>query len=203
TAQQHAGGHALVVETYSHHEHLFSAKFSCPLCDYARPELEPRLFSFNNPMGACPRCDGLGAIEFFDPKRIVAHPNLSLASGAIRGWDRRHHVYYSRLQSLAGRYGFGLEQPWELLEEKVQQLILCGSGKEKIAFTYLSERGRATVKEHAFEGVLPNFERRYRETDSIVVREELAKHLNTRVCPECGGSLPRREARHVRTLDKT
>ena len=203
TALRHADGRALVVETDSHQEHLFSAKFSCPLCDYALPELEPRLFSFNNPMGACPRCDGLGAIEFFDPKRIVAHPNLSLASGAIRGWDRRNHFYYSMLQSLAGHYGFDVEQPWELLDEKVQQLILSGSGKEKIAFTYLSERGRTTVKEHAFEGVIPNLERRYRETDSIVVREELAKHLNTRVCPECGGSRLRREARHVRILDKT
>jgi excinuclease ABC subunit A len=203
TALRQADGRALVVETDSHQEHLFSAKFSCPLCDYALPELEPRLFSFNNPMGACPRCDGLGAIEFFDPKRIVAHPNLSLASGAIRGWDRRNHFYYSMLQSLARHYGFDVEQPWELLDEKVQQLILSGSGKEKIAFTYLSERGRTTVKEHAFEGVIPNLERRYRETDSIVVREELAKHLNTRVCPECGGSRLRREARHVRILDKT
>ncbi|TMI44809.1 MAG: excinuclease ABC subunit A, partial [Betaproteobacteria bacterium] len=181
----------------------FSAKFSCPLCDYALPELEPRLFSFNNPMGACPRCDGLGAIEFFDPKRVVAHPNLSLASGAIRGWDRRNHFYYSMLQSLAGHYGFDVEQPWELLDEKVQELILSGSGQEKIAFTYLSERGRSTVKEHAFEGVIPNLERRYRETDSSVVREELAKHLNTRACPECGGTRLRREARHVRILDKT
>ena len=203
TALRHADGRALVVETDSHQEHLFSAKFSCPLCDYALPELEPRLFSFNNPMGACPRCDGLGAIEFFDPKRVVAHPNLSLASGAIRGWDRRNHFYYSMLQSLAGHYGFDVEQPWELLDEKVQQLILSGSGQEKIAFTYLSERGRSTVKEHAFEGVIPNLERRYRETDSTVVREELAKHLNTRACPECGGSRLRREARHVRILDKT
>ena len=203
TALRHADGRALVVETDSHREHLFSAKFSCPLCDYALPELEPRLFSFNNPMGACPRCDGLGAIEFFDPKRVVAHPNLSLASGAIRGWDRRNHFYYSMLQSLAGHYGFDVEQPWELLDEKVQELILSGSGQEKIAFTYLSERGRSTVKEHAFEGVIPNLERRYRETDSSVVREELAKHLNTRVCPECGGSRLRREARHVRILDKT
>src|SRR5438552_1707475 len=203
TALRHADGRALVVETDSGKEHLFSAKFSCPLCDYALPELEPRLFSFNNPMGACPRCDGLGAIEFFDPKRVVAHPNLSLASGAIRGWDRRNHFYYSMLQSLAGHYGFDIEQPWELLDEKVQQLILSGSGQEKIAFTYLSERGRSTVKEHAFEGVIPNLERRYRETDSSVVREELAKHLNTRACPECGGTRLRREARHVRILDKT
>ena len=203
TALRHADGRALVVETDSHREHLFSAKFSCPLCDYALPELEPRLFSFNNPMGACPRCDGLGAIEFFDPKRVVAHPNLSLASGAIRGWDRRNHFYYSMLQSLASHYGFEVEQPWELLDEKVQELILSGSGQVKIAFTYLSERGRSTVKEHAFEGVIPNLERRYRETDSSVVREELAKHLNTRACPECGGTRLRREARHVRILDKT
>ncbi|HXL75297.1 MAG TPA: excinuclease ABC subunit UvrA, partial [Burkholderiales bacterium] len=203
TALRHADGRALVVETDSHKEHLFSARFSCPLCDYALPELEPRLFSFNNPMGACPRCDGLGAIEFFDPKRVVAHPNLSLASGAIRGWDRRNHFYYSMLQSLASHYGFDVEQPWELLDEKVQRLILSGSGQEKIAFTYLSERGRSSVKEHAFEGVIPNLERRYRETDSTVVREELAKHLNTRACPECGGTRLRREARHVRILDKT
>jgi len=203
TALRHADGRALVVETDSGKEHLFSAKFSCPLCDYALPELEPRLFSFNNPMGACPRCDGLGAIEFFDPKRVVAHPNLSLASGAIRGWDRRNHFYYSMLQSLASHYGFDVEQPWELLDEKVQELILSGSGQVKIAFTYLSERGRSTVKEHTFEGVIPNLERRYRETDSSVVREELAKHLNTRACPECGGTRLRREARHVRILDKT
>ena len=123
TALRHADGRALVVETDSGKEHLFSAKFSCPRCDYALPELEPRLFSFNNPMGACPRCDGLGAIEFFDPKRVVAHPNLSLASGAIRGWDRRNHFYYSMLQSLAGHYGFDLEQPWELLEEKVDDCL--------------------------------------------------------------------------------
>src|SRR3989441_1050439 len=203
TALRHADGRALVVETDSGKEHLFSAKFSCPLCDYALPELEPRLFSFNNPMGACPRCDGLGAIEFFDPKRVVAHPNLSLASGAIRGWSRRNHFYYSMLQSLASHYGFDVEQPWELLDEKVQELILSGSGQVKIAFTYLSERGRSTVKEHAFEGVIPNLERRYRETDSSVVREELAKHLNMRACPECGGTRLRREARHVRILDKT
>ena len=203
TALRHADGRALVVETDSGKEHLFSAKFSCPRCDYALPELEPRLFSFNNPMGACPRCDGLGAIEFFDPKRVVAHPNLSLASGAIRGWDRRNHFYYSMLQSLAGHYRFDVEQPWELLDEKVQELILSGSGREKIAFTYLSERGRSTVREHAFEGVIPSLERRYRETDSSVVREELAKHLNTRACPECGGTRLRREARHVRILDKT
>ncbi len=203
TALRHADGKALVVEVDARKEHLFSAKFACPLCDYALPELEPRLFSFNNPMGACPRCDGLGAIEFFDPRRIVAHPNLSLAGGAIRGWDRRNHFYYAMLQSLAGHYGFDIESPWEMLDERTQNLILYGSGKDRIAFHYLSERGRTQVKEHAFEGVIPNHERRYRETDSLVVREELAKLRNLRACPECGGARLRREARHVRVLEKT
>jgi excinuclease ABC subunit A len=203
TALRHADGRAVVVESESGKEHLFSAKFACPICDYALPELEPRLFSFNNPMGACPRCDGLGAVEFFDPKRIVAHPNLSLASGAIRGWDRRNHFYYSMLQSLAKHYDFDIESPWEMLEERVQQLILYGSGKEKIAFRYLSDGGRTSVKEHAFEGVIPNHERRYRETDSLAVREELAKLRNVRACPDCGGARLRREARHVKIVDKT
>jgi excinuclease ABC subunit A len=167
------------------------------------PELEPRLFSFNNPAGACPRCDGLGMVEFFDPKRIVAHPNLSLAGGAIRGWDRRNHFYFSMLQSLARHYDFDIESPWEMLEERIQDLILYGSGSESIAFRYPSERGRGTVKEHPFEGVIPNHERRYRETDSQVVREELAKLRNARACPECGGARLRREARHVRIADTT
>jgi excinuclease ABC subunit A len=203
TALRHADGKAVVFEIENKKEHLFSAKFSCPACDYALAELEPRLFSFNNPMGACPRCDGLGSIQFFDPKRVVAHPNLSLASGAIKGWDRRNQFYYSMLQSLAKRYGFDVEQPWEMLQDSVQRVILHGSGKEKIAFQYLSERGRSTVKEHPFEGVIPNLERRYRETDSVVVREELAKHLNTQVCPECGGARLRREARYVKIAGRT
>jgi excinuclease ABC subunit A len=203
TALRHADGRAVVVEVDSQKEHLFSARFSCPACDYSLPELEPRLFSFNNPMGACPRCDGLGSVEFFDAKRIVAHPNLSLASGAIRGWDRRNHFYYSMLQSLARHYGFDVEQPWEMLEDKIQNLILYGSGKEKIAFHYVAERGRTTVKEHPFEGVIPNHERRYRETDSLVVREELAKLLNMQACPECGGARLRREARHVKLGEHT
>ena len=198
TALRHADGRALVVEVDSGKEHLFSAKFSCPACDYALPELEPRLFSFNNPMGACPRCDGLGSVEFFDPKRVVAHPNLSLAGGAIRGWDRRNHFYFSMLQSLARHYRFDLEQPWEMLEEAIQRVILEGSAGEKIAFRYATEGGRASVKEHAFEGVLPSLERRYRETDSAVVREELGKLKNLRACPECAGARLRREARHVR-----
>jgi excinuclease ABC subunit A len=197
TALRHAAGRAVAVETDSGREHLFSSKFACPICGYALPELEPRLFSFNNPMGACPTCDGLGTVEFFDPRRLVAHPNLSLASGAIRGWDRRNHFYYSMLQSLAKHYAFDVEQPWEALDEKVQQLILYGSGKEKIAFSYPGERGRSAVKEHPFEGIVPNMQRRYRETDSVVVREELAKYLNHKACPDCGGARLRREARHV------
>src|SRR6185369_2440930 len=133
--------------------------------------------------GACPRCDGLGAVEFFDPKRIVAHPNLSLASGAIRGWDRRNHFYFSMLHSLAAHFGFDVEQPWEMLPDRIQKIVLGGSGEEKIAFRYLTERGRASVREHAFEGVVPNLERRHRETDSAVVREELAKYRSVSTCP--------------------
>jgi excinuclease ABC subunit A len=203
TALRHADGKALALELDTGREHLFSARFSCPACDYALPELEPRLFSFNNPAGACARCDGLGTVEFFDPARIVAHPNLSLASGAIRGWDRRNAFTYSMLESLARHYGFDLESPWEMLDERIQQLVLHGSGKETIAFRYPSERGRSAVKEHAFEGVIPNHERRYRETDSVVVREELAKLRNTRACPECGGARLRREARHVKVAGRT
>ncbi|MDH5349779.1 MAG: excinuclease ABC subunit UvrA [Betaproteobacteria bacterium] len=198
TALRHADGRALAVETDSDKEHLFSARFACPACDYALPELEPRLFSFNNPAGACPRCDGLGAIEFFDPKRVVAHPNLSLASGAIRGWDRRNHFYHTLLQSLAAHYGFDIETPWEALADEAQKIVLYGSGSERIEFRYVAERGRSSVKAHAFEGVVPNLERRYRETESVVVREELAKYRNTRACPECEGTRLRREARHVR-----
>src|SRR5512145_2650470 len=201
TALRHADGKVVVMEAQSDREHLFSARYSCPACDYAVPELEPRLFSFNNPAGACPRCDGLGMVEFFDPKRIVAHPNLSLAGGAIRGWDRRNHFYFSMLQSLARHYDFDIESPWEMLEQRIQDLILYGSGSENIAFRYPSERGRGTVKEHPFEGVIPNHERRYRETDSQVVREELAKLRNVRACAECGGARLRREARHVRIAD--
>ena len=197
TALRHAAGRAIAVEPDSGKEHLFSSQFACPQCGYALAELEPRLFSFNNPMGACPGCDGLGTVEFFDPNRLVAHPNLSLASGAIRGWDRRNHFYFSMLQSLAKHYRFDVEQPWEALDEATQNLILYGSGKEKIAFTYLGERGRSTIKEHTFEGIVHNLQRRHRETDSVVVREELAKYLNHKVCPDCGGARLRREARHV------
>jgi excinuclease ABC subunit A len=205
TALRHADGRAAVVEGESGREHVFSARYACPApgCDYALPELEPRLFSFNNPIGACPRCDGLGTVEFFDPKRIVAHPNLSLASGAIRGWDRRNAFYYATLQALARHYRFDLEQPWEMLDDAVQRLILYGSGSEKIAFRYAAGQGRSSLKEHPFEGIVPSFERRYRETDSAVVREELAKLVAQQPCPECGGARLRSEARHVRLGEAT
>ncbi|MBM3391674.1 MAG: excinuclease ABC subunit UvrA [Betaproteobacteria bacterium] len=197
TALTHADGRAVAVEMDSGREHLFSARFACPVCSHALPELEPRLFSFNNPMGACPKCDGLGQISFFDPARVVAYPHLSLASGAIRGWDRRNQFYYQLLASLAAHYGFDIERPFEALDEEHRQVVLYGSGREKIAFRYLSESGRASTREHAFEGIVHNLERRYRETDSVAVREELAKYLNTRPCPECAGTRLRREARHV------
>jgi excinuclease ABC subunit A len=198
TALRHADGRALAVEMDGGKEHLFSARFACPVCSYSLAELEPRLFSFNNPMGACPTCDGLGSIDFFDPKRVVAHPNMSLASGAIKGWDRRNGFYFSMLGSLAKHYKFDIEAPWEMLDDAIQHLILYGSGKEKVAFTYLTERGRSSIREHVFEGVVPNLERRYKETDSVVVKEELAKYRNTRTCPDCNGTRLRREARFVR-----
>src|SRR6202163_2893822 len=198
TALRHGDGRAIAVEMDSGEEHLYSAKFACPICSYSLQELEPRLFSFNNPMGACPRCDGLGAISFFDPKRVVAFPQLSLASGAIRGWDRRNQFYFQMVQSLAKHYGFDLDKPFNKLSDRIQQIVLYGSEKEKIAFQYLSDRGKTVVREHAFEGIIPNLERRYRETDSIMVREELAKYLNSKPCPECDGTRLKREARHVK-----
>ena len=203
TALRHADGRALAVEMDSGKEHLFSAKFACPICSYSLPELEPRLFSFNNPMGACPRCDGLGSISFFDAKRIVSLPQLSLSSGAIKGWDRRNQFYHQLLSGLARHYDFDLEQSFENLPEKIQQIVLYGSGKEQIAFQYINERGKSVLREHAFEGVVNNLERRYRETDSPAIREELAKYLNSCVCPECNGTRLRLEARHVRFLDKS
>jgi len=198
TALRHADGRALAVEMDSEHEHLFSAKFSCPICSYSLPELEPRLFSFNNPMGACPKCDGLGKVTFFDPRRIVAFPHLSLASGAIKGWDRRNQFYHQLLASLAEHYEFDLEVPFEQLPGNIQDILLNGSGKEKILFSYLNENGSRTHRKHTFEGIIPNLERRYKETESVTVREELAKYLNSQTCPDCNGTRLRREARHVR-----
>ncbi|MET1083492.1 MAG: excinuclease ABC subunit UvrA, partial [Burkholderiales bacterium] len=198
TALRHADGRAIAVEMDSGREHLFSAKFACPICGYSLPELEPRLFSFNNPMGACPECDGLGTVTFFDPKRIVAFPHLSLGSGAIKGWDRRNHFYFQMLQALSSHFGFDLEVPFEQLPPEAQNVVLYGTGREKLSFVYLSERGQKLTREHPFEGIVPNLERRYKETDSVVLKEELAKHLNTRPCPACEGTRLRVEARHVR-----
>ncbi len=197
TALRHADGRAIAVEMDSNQEHWFSAKFACPVCSYSLPELEPRLFSFNNPMGACPKCDGLGEITFFDPKRVVAHPELTLASGAIKGWDRRNQFYYQMLQALAEHYDFSLELAFEDLPQRVQHVVLHGSGREEINFTYQSERGTRFQRAHSFEGIIPNLERRYRETDSSTVREELAKYQNNQCCPSCSGSRLRKEARHV------
>ncbi|MCG5262569.1 excinuclease ABC subunit UvrA [Cupriavidus gilardii] len=201
TALRLADGRAIALELDSGAEHLFSSKFACPICSYSLPELEPRLFSFNNPMGACPSCDGLGQITFFDPKRVVAFPNLSLASGAIKGWDRRNQFYFQMLQSLAAFYDFDLDTAFEDLPADVQQVVLHGSGETEIPFTYMNERGRTTTRSHVFEGIIPNLERRYRETDSVAVREELAKYQNNQPCPACHGTRLRTEARHVKVGD--
>jgi len=197
TALRHGDGRAVAVDMDSGQEHSFSARLACPQCGFASPELEPRLFSFNNPAGACQRCDGLGSITFFDPKRIAAFPEMSLAAGAIKGWDRRNQFYFQMLQGLAAHYGFDIEAPFNELPEEARQAVLYGSGKTAIRFTYVGERGKSYVKEHAFEGVVPNLERRHKETDSPVVKEELAKYLNTQQCPDCQGTRLRREARHV------
>ncbi|HEY8118954.1 MAG TPA: excinuclease ABC subunit UvrA [Methylophilaceae bacterium] len=202
TALRLAEGKAVAMEMDTSKEYLFSAKFSCPVCDYSLAELEPRLFSFNNPMGACPKCDGLGQISFFDPKRVVAFPHLSLAAGAIKGWDKRNQFYFQMLQSLATHYGFDLDTAFEALPQHIQHILLHGSGKETIAFKYLNERGTFFTKSHSFEGILNNLQRRYHETDSVTVREELAKYLNSQSCPECSGTRLRREARHVKVGDQ-
>ncbi len=202
TALRLAEGKAVAMEMDNGKEHLFSAKFSCPSCDYSLAELEPRLFSFNNPMGACPKCDGLGQMSFFDPKRVVAFPHLSLAAGAIKGWDKRNQFYFQLLSSLAAHYGFDLETAFEELPEDTQQILLHGSGKEEIAFKYLNERGSFFEKRHSFEGILNNLQRRYHETDSTTVREELAKYLNSQTCPSCAGTRLRTEARHVKVGNK-
>ncbi len=194
-------GRVLALEMDSGAEHLFSSKFACPICGFSLPELEPRLFSFNAPMGACPTCDGLGQQEVFDPARVVAFPSLSLASGAIKGWDRRNGYYFAMLESLAAHYGFDVEAPFESLPERVRHAVLYGSGDEEIGFSYIldsgANKGRAIVKKHPFEGILPNMARRYRETDSTVVREDLARLRSTQPCPDCHGTRLRIEARHV------
>jgi excinuclease ABC, A subunit len=182
---------------------VFSATFACPVCGYSISEMEPRLFSFNNPMGACPSCDGLGIKQFFDPERVVGHPELSLLGGAIRGWDRRNAYYFQLIQSLAEHYGFDLEKPFEKLPNRIRQVILYGSGDETIKFRYSNEQGGYSIRHHRFEGILPNMERRYRETESEAVREELSRYLSSRPCPECKGTRLNTAARHVFIADKS
>jgi excinuclease ABC subunit A len=181
---------------------LFSSKYSCPVCEYALPELEPRLFSFNSPIGACPTCDGLGVSQFFDPARVVVHPELSLAAGAVRGWDRRNVYYFQLIQSLAKHYGFSVDTPWQELPENCRDAVLNGSGGEVITFNYLTDAGGRTQRKHRFEGILPNLERRYRETESPAVREELAKYISERACTDCGGARLNRAARNVFVADR-
>ncbi|MGB5146865.1 MAG: excinuclease ABC subunit UvrA [Porticoccaceae bacterium] len=178
-------------------ERLFSARFACPICNYSIDELEPRVFSFNNPSGACPTCDGLGVRQFFDLDRVIQHPEASISEGAIRGWDRRNLFYFNMLTSLAEHYGFAIDTPFAELDPRHQQLILFGSGEEEITFNYINERGTVFKRTHRFEGIIPNMERRYRETDSAGVREELVKYLSTQRCPECEGMRLNRAARHV------
>ena len=199
TALRHADGRAIALEMDTGREHLFSARFACPACSYSLPELEPRLFSFNNPVGACPKCDGLGVIQFFDPKRIVVHPELSLAAGAIRGWDKKSQFYFQFTVALAEHYGFDLDTPFNQLPERIRNAILHGSGSEPIRFRYVSDfSNRHYDKTHPFEGIVNNYARRYRESSSPSAREDLAKYISDQTCPECGGARLCEEARHVR-----
>ncbi|HFO1266444.1 TPA: excinuclease ABC subunit UvrA [Pseudomonas aeruginosa] len=207
TALSLADGIALVApmdedEDEDVEEIIFSARFACPVCGHSISELEPKLFSFNNPAGACPTCDGLGVKQFFDARRVV-NGELTLAEGAIRGWDRRNVYYFQMLGSLAQHYGFSLEEPFDELGTEHQKVVLYGSGRENVDFRYLNDRGDIVKRSHPFEGILPNLERRYRETESATVREELAKFLSTQPCPDCHGTRLRREARHVWVGDRT
>jgi excinuclease ABC subunit A len=199
-----ADGRAIALEMDTGREHLFSSRFGCPVCSYSLSELEPRLFSFNSPVGACPACDGLGQVTVMDPERVVAFPSLSLASGAVKGWDRRNAYTHSMLEAVAKHLGFDIDTPFEQLPERARQVLLYGSGSEEIEFVYEAEsagkggrKPRAVKRSHPFEGIIPNFERRFRETDSAAVREELARYQASRACPQCEGSRLRREARHV------
>ncbi|MDO9073518.1 MAG: excinuclease ABC subunit UvrA, partial [Rubrivivax sp.] len=200
-----ADGRAIALEMDGGREHLFSSKFGCPVCSYSLSELEPRLFSFNSPVGACPACDGLGQVTAMDPERVVAFPSLSLAAGAVKGWDRRNAYTHTLLESVARHYGFDIETTFEDLPETARQVLLFGSGEDDIEFIYEAEgvgkagrgKSRAVKRQHPFEGIIPNFERRFRETDSVAVREELARYQAAKPCPQCDGSRLRREARHV------
>ncbi len=199
TALRLADGSARVafMDEPEREELVFSANFACPVCGYSIEELEPRLFSFNNPAGACPVCDGLGARQVFDEQKVVAHPELSLAAGAVRGWDRRNAYYFQMLRSLARHYGFDPETPWQELPERIRRIILHGSGDEEIDFDYINHRGRRVRRKHTFEGIIPNMERRYRESESNVIREELARYLSSHPCPACGGARLNEAARNV------
>ena len=200
-----ADGRAISLEMDTGREHLFSSKFACPICSYALAELEPRLFSFNSPQGACPTCDGIGHVTVFDPQRVVGFPSLSLASGAVKGWDRRNSYTFTLLESVAKHYRFDIDTPFDALPAAIQQVLLYGSGSEDISFTYTADamgsaaagNVRSVKRKHPFEGIIPTLERRYRETDSALVREDLARYQNPKPCPDCRGTRLRREARHV------
>ena len=199
TALELSGGTAVVadMDNPKAEELVFSANFACPHCGYSVPELEPRLFSFNNPAGACPTCDGLGVQQFFDESRVVQNKSISLAGGAVKGWDRRNFYYYQMLTSLAKHYKFDIETPYEDLPQKIKDIVMHGSGKEEIEFQYMNDRGDVVIRKHPFEGILNNMARRYKETESMSVREELAKNISNRPCADCGGSRLRPEARNV------
>ena len=199
TALELSGGTAIVadMDNPKAEELMFSANFACPHCGYSVPELEPRLFSFNNPAGACPTCDGLGVQQYFDEERVVQNPSISLAGGAVKGWDRRNFYYYQMLTSLAKHYDFDVEAPYESLPKNIRHIIMHGSGKEEIEFQYMNDRGDVVIRKHPFEGILNNMARRYKETESMSVREELAKNISNRPCADCGGSRLRPEARNV------
>ncbi|MBT9597311.1 MAG: excinuclease ABC subunit UvrA, partial [Vitreoscilla sp.] len=200
-ALRSADGRAIALEMDNGAEHLFSAKFACPVCSYSLPELEPRLFSFNSPVGACPHCDGLGVQTVFDPERVVAFPSLSMAAGAVKGWDRRNAYTFSMLESVARHYGFDIDHAFEDLPPDARHVLLHGSGEVDIEFLYEAEgkggKTRVVKRSHPFEGILPNFERRFRETDSVAVREDLARYQSAKPCQHCGGTRLKREARHV------
>jgi excinuclease ABC subunit A len=197
TALRLADGRALLLDLDDGEETQFSSRYACPVCGYAAPELEPRLFSFNNPLGACPACDGLGSHEYFDQALVVVHPELTLDAGAVRGWDARNRAMFERVEALAKHRGVDIDQPWDALAPQFRHEVLFGTGNEQIPMSHTTERGRRVVRQQAFEGVLPTLERRWRETDSPAVREELAKLRSVRPCPSCGGTRLRREARHV------
>ena len=203
TALELAGGNAVIadMDNPDAEEIVFSANFACPHCGYSLSELEPRLFSFNNPAGACPTCDGLGTRQFFDPARVVTNDELSLSGGAIRGWDKRSYYYYQMLQAVGEHYGFDLTVPYQELDDKHKDIVLYGSKGKSLSFKYINERGDVMERKHPFEGIIPNMERRYRETESNAVREELAKFLSQQHCNSCGGTRLRVEARNVFIAD--